>query len=339
MAPRTGRRLAFSVLIPAAIGLAGCIGGPDPIATCEPADGLTPVCGFMNPEDLVRLDADWMLVSEMSQSGPGGRITAFRPADDTRVKLHFEGTSFRPHGIDLSRDGTRLAVVDHGEGETIEEFEVSRDANGVPRLTHLRSLAIPEEFDANINDVAYTPSGFVFTKMMSSNQLEGMWGFVTGSDTGQVYTWSAAGFAPVPHSSGAGPNGVAASADGRRFYFSEWGRSRIVAIDADGGNRAVSAELGFSPDNLTWTADGKLLVAGQIASPTEATACFDIPPHTTCGLGSGVARVDPQTLEVETVLRHQPAMVAGGASVALEHSGRIWIGTFGGDRLAWMPAP
>ncbi len=334
------RRGIASLLALAVAGLVGCVGGPDPISTCAAADGLTPVCGFTNPEDLVRIDDEWMLVSEMSQTGSGGEITAYRPSDDKRVRLHFEGESFLPHGIDLSLDGSRLAVVDHGEGETIEEFAVSRDDAGVPTLSHLRSLSIPEEFDANINDVAYTPTGFVFTKMMSANALKGSLGIATGSETGQLFVWNEdGGFAAVNGTGGVGPNGVASAADGGRFYMSEWGESRVVAFAPDGSARAESGPLGFSPDNLTWAPDGSLLVAGQIASPIEATACFEIPAGTTCGLGTGVARLDPATLEITPVLIHHPATVAGGASVALEHGGKIWIGTFGGDRLAWMVAP
>ena len=329
-------RILFAVL---GVGAVGC-SGPPPIQACEPGDGLTPVCVFQNPEDVVGLQGGWLLVSEMDRTGDGGVLTAYRPSDGTRRVIHRGGAAFLPHGVDLSRDGTRLLVVDHGEGETIEEFAVVYDVDTGPAVEHVRSTEVPAELDASLNDVAFTPTGFVTTKMMSASPLKGMWGMATGSDTGQLLSWSAdTGWSAVADSNGVGPNGVAASSDGRHYFFAEWGRSRVVRVNAEGGGRVESGDLGFSPDNLTWTPDGRLLAAGQVATPAEALACSSVPEGASCGLGSGVARLDPETLEFETVLRHDPATVMGAASVALEHDGRIWIGTFAGDRLAWMKAP
>ena len=334
MTSTTIRALVGTLLV----GAVGC-SGPPPIQTCEPGDGLTPVCEFQNPEDLVGLTDGWLIVSEMDRTGDGGVLTAYRPSDGTRRTIHSGGAAFLPHGIDLSGDGTRLLVVDHGEGETIEEFAVSHDADAGPSVEHLRSIEVPAELDANLNDVAVTPTGFVTTKMMPTSQLKGMWGMLTGSDTGHLLTWSAeVGWNVVAESNGMGPNGVAARPDGRHYYFAEWGRSRVVRVNAEGGGRLESGDLGFSPDNLTWTPGGEILAGGQLTTPSQAMACLSVPEGATCGLGSGVARLDPETLEFETVLSHDPATVMGAASVALEHDGRIWLGTFGGNRLVWMEA-
>ena len=325
------------VVVLAFAGLA--CSGPPPIQTCEAGDGLTPVCEFQNPEDLVGLDHGWLLVSEMARGGEGGILSAYRPSDGTHRVIHSGGGAFLPHGIDLSRDGTRLLVVDHGEGESIEEFALRLDPEAGPSVEHVRSTEVPAELDASLNDVAVTPSGFVTTKMFSANQLKRMWGMATGSDTGHLLTWSAdAGWNAVAGSQGMGPNGVAASADGRHSFLAEWGQARVVRVDVGGGGRLESADLGFAPDNLSWASDGSLLVAGQLATPTQVLACSSIPDSATCGLGSGVARLDPETLEIEGVLTHEPATVMGAASVALEHEGRIWLGTFAGDRIAWMEA-
>ena len=48
-----------------AVGLTAC-SGPPPIQSCEGGDGLTPICGFTNPEDLVGLPGGWLIVSEMA---------------------------------------------------------------------------------------------------------------------------------------------------------------------------------------------------------------------------------------------------------------------------------
>jgi DNA-binding beta-propeller fold protein YncE len=313
--------------------------GPPPIDVCEARDGLVPVCGFQNPEDLVALPDGWLLLSEMDRSGTGGKITAYRTSDGTRRDLHSAGADFLPHGIDLSRDGSTLYVVDHGAGETIEVFALTHASATGPSLEHVRSIPVPEELDANLNDLAATGDGFVTTKMFPTNALKGMFGMLVGSDTGQLFTWSESeGWKGVAESEGVGPNGVAASADGRHYYLAEWGENRVVRVNAEGGGRLESGDLGFSPDNLSWTPAGQLLVAGQVASPTEALSCADIPENTSCALGTGVSRLNPETLESEAVLLHDPATVIGAASVAIEQDGRIWIGSFSGDRIASMEA-
>ncbi len=328
-------RMLAGALVLAAVGCSG----PPPIQVCEARDGLVPVCGFENPEDLAGLPGGWLVLSEMDRSGEGGAITAYRPSDGAKRVLHRVGADFLPHGIDISADGARLLVVDHGGGESIEEFALHHDPSAGPSLEHVRSIPVPDELDASLNDVAATRTGFVTTKMFPAGLLGGMWGILIGSDTGNLFTWSeSAGFEAVADSQGVGPNGVAASADGRYYYLAEWARERVVRVNAEGGGRLESAALGFSPDNLTWTPDGQLLVAGQIATPIEAVACRDVPKGASCALGSGVVRMNPDTLEIEPVLLHQPATVVGAASVAYEQDGRIWIGSFAGDRIVWMDA-
>ena len=80
------------------------------------------------------------------------------------------------------------------------------------------------------------------------------------------------------------------------------------------------------------------MIGGQISTPLQTIACFEV-EEGTCGIASAAATFDPASLELERIWTHDPASVAGGISVALEHAGRIWLGTYGGDRLAWIPAP
>ena len=348
-------RRPFSLLLLLAPLLALGCSGPPPITGCEARDGFEPVCGFQNPEDLAVLPGgEWLLVSQGATPRAPGSLVAHRLADGHREMLWPGGglagdaevsgcpgppdaAAFAPHGIDLRADGALVYVVNHGGREAVEHFALDA-AGGVPRLRWSGCTPVPEALDATLNDVAQVPRGFVATKMMSAGAL-GAVPLLFGWESGQLLRWTgAAGWEAVPGSGGAGPNGVEATADGTRYFFAEWVAERVVRVNADGSGRAETAALGFSPDNLTWAPDGSLLAAGQVASALEATGCFDV-PEGTCGLGSRVARIDPDTLAFTLVVDHAPATVAGGVSVAVEHGGRIWLGTFGGDRIAWTNAP
>lgn len=347
--PRTRIRTVVSLLIAAAASW-GCAAHA-PLLQCDAGDGVTPVCGFQNPEDLVDLGPDWILVSQMTLAGTPGNLLAFRPADGTRRILWPTGESeaavvstggcspppvdvFAPHGIDLSRDRRTLLVVNHGGREAIERFAIGQ-RDGVPTLTW--TDCIPFDDGAMLNDVASLPGGgFVATQMVSQSAFAPL-GLVLGFDTGRVWHWSPeSGMRAIPGSQGNGPNGIAVTPDGETIFFAEWGKSQLIRLRRDGSDRR-EIPLGFHPDNLSWTADGRVLAAGQITGPIEATGCFEL-TEGGCSLASAVALVEPRMLGVRRLLTHDPATAVGGVSSALARGGVIWLGAFGGDRIGWIPA-
>lgn len=346
-----GIRTLTAVLLTIAATTAFACASHTPLVDCVAVDGVTPICGFQNPEDLVALDDDWLLISQMPLTDTPGNLVAFRPADGTRRILWPTDAktpaaapddacsppaveAFGPHGLDLSRDRTTLLVVNHGGREAVERFAVG-ERNGFPTLTW--SGCIPFEEEAMLNDVASLPDGgFVVTQMVGSSALAPL-GLVLGLDTGRVWHWSPeAGIQAIPDSEGNGPNGIVVSPDGQTIYFSEWGAQQIVRLRRDGTDRRT-APLGFHPDNLSWTPDGRVLAGGQITGPIQATGCFDL-AEGGCSLASAVATVDPTTLAVRRVWTHDPATAAGGISAALHHGDVIWLGAFGGDRIGRIPA-
>ena len=338
-----------------ALAAAGCAGDTTHVVECRAAGGLEPVCGFQNPEDLVVFgDEDpWLLVSQFPQaladSVKPGAILAFRPEDGRRVQLHpLEGgdaaaparegdaactappdpTEFAPHGIDLA--GDRLLVVNHGGREAIEIFAVTRGE--VPSLQWIGCVFVPDE--AMANDVAAHPEGgFVVTEFMPRHQTPlTMLQVIMGWDTGKVWQWSPeGGWNAVANSEDSAPNGVAVTADGRQAFYGAWGRQAVVRVDLQGGARR-EVDVGFYVDNLSWAPDGSLLAAGQGGSLTGITSCLEL-VEGTCGMPSYVAAVDPRSLEATLLVQDDPAVVSGAASVAVEHRGVLWIGTFSGDRL------
>lgn len=328
----------------AALLASACGGGPPAITECVATDTLTPLCRFQNPEDLAVV-GDWLLVSQFSAGEKPGSLVGFRPSDGTiRTLYPIDGDStpqgacadrlappaadFAPHGIDLA--GTTLLVVNHGSREAIEEFTLGADAEG-PTLRWLHCTPLPG--DASANDVAaLNAGGFVATKMVERPQWLGMLKLAFGANTGALlrFTPATAAWEVVPNTEGRGPNGVEEAPDGTLF-MAEWAGRRLVRVNADGSGR-TEVPLDFSPDNLSWASDGRLLVTGQRTSVLDVPRCASL-DHGTCPLPSAVAAVDPRTLAVTKLLDDDPAMTLGAASIAVELDDALWIGTFAGDRL------
>ncbi len=350
------------------LGLASCRGDPELIADCEPHGGVTPICGFSNPEDLALVsDGAWLIASQRPPTGKGGgSLTALRVSDEKRQLLYPTDSSdvadrvvhhyaegwgdancpgkpdselFAPHGIDFGTgDSGRpsLAVINHGGREAVELFAV-RDADGTPGLSWLGCVPIPQGVMAN--DVVLLPDGgLAITNMMPSGS--GLAGLMTrmklslGVDTGSILTWDLNdGWSEIADSAGSGPNGIEVSRDGSEIYFTEWAGQRLVKLRLleTGSGRRQSVDLPHHPDNLTWTRDRLLLVAGQEGSLLEIIACDG--EGGSCAVPLSVLAVDPSTLEATVVLQHA-GQAAGAASVALQVGDQIYLGSFSSDRIA-----
>ena len=342
--PRRNNCASAPALLASALSLVACGGGAPAITECVAHDALAPICQFQNPEDLAAI-GDWLLVSQVPAGEKPGSLVAFRPSDGAkRVLYPPEGGAgpagactaglappaedFSPHGIDLA--GTTLLVVNHGSREAIEEFALGADEAG-PTLAWRRCTPLPD--DASANDVAaLNTGGFVATKMLERPQLLGMLKLVLGANSGALLRMmpGRSEWEVVPNTLGRGPNGVEEAPDGTLF-IAEWAALRIVRVAPDGSGR-TEIPLDFSPDNLSWASDGRLLVTGQRASLFDVPRCASL-DHGACPLASVVVAVDPSTLAVTKLVDDDPASTIGAASIAVELAGDLWIGSFAGDRL------
>jgi hypothetical protein len=357
--------MRFAIALAAAAVLTAGCGAPDVLTECEAAGGVTPICGFHNPEDLVALPGGaWIAISQFGGEDRPGSLVGFRNSDGARRLLYpgaetdlgsalpVEGwgdpecpgppdpSLFTPHGIDVTRTPKKtpvLAVVNHGGREAIELFEVGY-ARGGPALGWRGCILLPD--DVWPNDVALLGDGSLMTTDMFAplDDFEGAMDaarILTGGDTGEVLAWRAdTGWVAVPGSHGAAPNGIAVSLDGRELFFAEWSGGRLVRmrLDANDSTRRTHVVLPHLPDNLNWTRDGRLLVTGQIGPIGDVLACGQVETGT-CALGFSVIRVEPATLEIEALLEHEGTAMGAGTA-ALQVGDEMLIGTFAGDRIA-----
>ena len=343
------------------VALTAC-GRLEPLRGCEGEGAVEVLCGFQNPEDLASAPGgEWIVVSQFPRLVDGeiagsGSLLVLRPSDgERRVLFPVPGAQppagvagagssecsgppdperFSPHGIDVSLqpDGAaRLLVVNHGGREAIELFRLEVGAEG-PAATWEGCVPLPE--DAQANDVAALPEGrFVTTKMLPRGAgVFSMLRIALGLATGELLEWGAAdGWRAVPGTRASAPNGVAASPDGQTLWFAAWGNSTLIRVARDGSGRSELA-LPHHPDNVSWGADGRLLVTGQKGSITQIPACGRLDSGT-CPLPFSVVRVGPDDLSLEVAFDHDPARLGGAGTVALEQDGALWIGTFAGDRV------
>ena len=322
---------------------------------CQPAAGLEFVCGMNNAEDLEWLgDTGRMIVSGLAGRENTGHLYLFDP--ETRaVETIFPGENvvfrhdretypacsgkpdlgnFSPHGISVAAgEGAdyRLYLVAHGARESVEVFNIDYGADA--GLTWVGCVEFPG--DDSINSVAALPGDAFLVTRLSSFGDKGLLEAVNGEETGFVYRWSpAGGLEKLEGSRMSGPNGIVVSPDGEMVHVASWGHGNIstFTVEGDGSlNPASKMELDFRPDNLRLTERGTLLAAGH---RLEREAC----PRAFCVDSWGVAEIDPASGAVENLMNGKPMPGFMGPTVALDGEAGVWLGTFGGDRIALIPA-
>jgi hypothetical protein len=317
---------------------------PQPPATpCASVSDVALVCGQQGPEDLYALPgARWVVASAMA--GAGG-INAVRVSDhmSTRVypspdaKQQYDAkrypgcpgppaaapdAKFTTHGLWLEpgRAATRhLFVVGHGSRESIEVFTV--DTRGTaPVLTWNGCAVAPDP--VGLNSVVGLPDGgFIASNFLPRGGTPAaMQRMLAGEKNGELWEWHAkSAWQKVPGSEAAGANGLDLSDDGRWIYMAAWGSQSLIKLSRGRTPpERTEVPLGFRVDNLHRARDGSMLAAGQ-------------------GQGSSdVVRIDPKTLAVSKLVHRPDDASFRGGTAAAEVGDRLWVGSFGGDRIALL---
>jgi DNA-binding beta-propeller fold protein YncE len=318
--------------------------GPPPAATpCGSVTDVTVVCGQQGPEDLYALaDSRWVVASAMA--GTGG-INLIKVSDRTSTRIYpspsakqqydakrYPGcpgppdqgpdAKFTTHGLWLEPGNAanrHLFVVGHGTRESIEVFTV--DARGAtPWLTWIGCAVAPDPIGLNsvrgLPDGGFIASNYLPRGITAAERQK----MLNGEKNGELWEWHASsGWQKVPGSEASGANGLELSEDGKTLYIAAWGSQSFIRLSR--GRTPVERQeipLGFRVDNLHRAHDGSLLATGQ-------------------GQGSSdIVKIDPKTMAVTKVLHRADDQSFRGGTVATEVGDRLWVGSYGGDRIALL---
>lgn len=94
----------------------------------------------------------------------------------------------------------------------------------------------------------------------------------------------------------------------------------------DGGVRRQVAKLPITPDNLHWKDGSQLIIAGPnypASAPGDASW--------------SVLEVDPQTLAAKKLAGGPRPTGMLGVTSAIQVGDTIWLGTFSGNRVGYLP--
>jgi len=332
-------RRAFGVV--ALFLLSGCDAARIP--PCAPGEGV--FCGLLRPEDIELVPgSDLLLVSVLGGAAQAARIVLLDPATGEQRSLTEQVSpadaadfprcgpapeKLHPRGFHLSRgqDGAlHLLMVDE---RRIERY---RFDPAVPSLAWEGCVKVP----ANIlpNDVAAFEDGFVVSHMFDpprtfTQNLKGL----LGLNTGYAVKWTpGGGWAKVPGTDAAFANGIQVDPATGRIYVSSMFTQSVIAVDADGANRTESARLPIQGDNLSWSADGRLILTGHTGVAVYGISeCRDA-GDTPCSFPFAVVALDPTTLADQTLFE-TPTGDIPGASVGVLKDGALYLGSMFGDRV------
>lgn len=337
----------------------------DPVAPasrpeCRPVDNLVPYCGVPMPEDLEqvpgghsviasdihlkagpaglepqpgvlrRIDLDTGAVEPLypAAAGSPGKSDWGDPACPGEI-----GADLLPHGIHLSRrrgGAWQLLAVNHGARESVEFFELA-SRKGRWTLRWRGCVVVPAS--SHLNDVAALPDGgfLVSTMHMGGNAetREAAAKAARGENTGFLWRWTPGkGIVREPGSDSPMPNGVQVDATGRHAYINTASRGgEIRKLDLATG-QVVGTVAVPNPDNASWMADGRLLVAGVAAGP-KPMACFR-DPAAPCPFASEAYAVDVRAMTAERIFGHAGAPL-NAATVAVQVGADLLVGSCFGD--------
>ena len=325
------------------------------------SDDLKYIHGPVNAEDILPLgDTRWMITSglngQFSNTDDTGHIyladrenktfkelfPAAAPEFDHDKEMFnacpgpINPRNFSAHGLALTRyshNKFRLYVTSHGEREAIEVFEIS-STGAIPSIIWTGCVLLPEKMLAN-SVAILSDGGFVTTKFFDPTMPDSFDDIFQGKITGSVYEWHPGGQVDViPGTDLSGGNGIEVSPDNRWVFAAATGTREIIRFDRTETPVTIDkVKIDIAPDNIRWGDDGLLYTAGSNYVPPEE--CKNPP----CTTGWSVVSIDPKTMKTQRVGGVDQTAAMQNASAAIPIDNEIWIGTYSGDRIGYLPKP
>ncbi|MDF0715627.1 SMP-30/gluconolactonase/LRE family protein [Muricauda sp. 334s03] len=300
--------------------------------------------GIDNPEDLIKVNGtDWAIVSSMvSTKQSSGAIFALNTKSESIMLLfrlineqdNYDGlTHFSPHGIYLTQSSVgnyQLYVINHGSREAIEIFDLII-VDKLPKLKWKRHIDFPKNVWAN--GLVVDGDGSIYaTSMYDPTESDFLQKFDKGNPTGQIWKWhkTKLEWQPLLPTFFSGANGIAISPNGENLYVSEWARRKVHKISLAKKNITASATVGFLPDNIRWSIEGNLLIAGQNGRPVEV---FESKGISIKNMYFSIVEMSPETLKFEELIKGGGADFAN-ATVAMEANNLYWVGCVQNNKIA-----
>jgi hypothetical protein len=230
-------------------------------AACDPAAGLTFICGLTNAEDLVEVPGTpWIVASGLAEGERTDGHIYLVNAHDRTVQVLLPGhvvyrqdtetfgacpgapdeTKLSAHGLSL-RVGPAaehtLYVVHHGERESVEVFKLAAGPMA-PTLTWVGCVVYPAGVLGN--GVATLPGdAFAASNFLSTNDPTAADKLMAGQPLGGMLIWRPkTGWEDLPEAATiSADNGVAASPDDKQLFVAGSGDETLVRLSLDGTPR------------------------------------------------------------------------------------------------------
>ena len=332
---------------------------------CYSEEKMSVYCGFQNPEDLSKLpDERHILVSEfgaiipLSPENIPGYLSLLDTFDGSKKQLDItmglndwgnpdckrDGMTFSPHGIDVNQrlDGRyQLAVVNHMPNESIEMFELIQSKDNWSLIWRGCVLAPDHGY---FNDVALKSDGSLYVSQMYDKESSLFQLAIFDStkiDTGYVYYWEKnKNFQKLKNTDGAFPNGVELSQDERSLFINYAFGNKTSKYSLITQEIEYSIDIDGIPDNITID-DQYLWIGAQDNSGLDsliycgvfAEKVFDNPNIKQCPLPFAGYQLKQSDLTLVNTYAYSDT-VMGTATVALPMNGKLYFGTYHGDRIA-----
>ena len=150
-----------------------------------------------------------------------------------------------------------------------------------------------------------------------------------------IYEWHPGGRVKVIEGTElSGANGIAVSKDNKWVYVAASGTREIIRFNRTQSPVKLSrVRVSIQPDNIRWGDDGMLYTTGSNYVPPDECKSSD------CNTGWSILRIDPETLKTVRVTGFDQTATLQKASTAIPVGNEIWIGTYSGNRIGYLPEP